>query len=78
MSVQTKEAENKLILELDNGDKTKIEEALKKWNFKDMQSLLRFSVSVLLETEDKALWIKSNGESTLIAPAKHSIRGDNE
>lgn len=43
-----------------------------------MQSLLRFSVSVLLETEDKALWIKSNGESTLIAPAKHSIRGDNE
>ncbi len=78
MSVQTKEAGNKLILELDNGDKTKIEEALKKWNFKDMQSLLRFSVSVLLETEDKALWIKSNGESTLIAPAKNSIRGDNE
>lgn len=29
MSVQTKEEGNKLILELDNGDKAKIEEALK-------------------------------------------------
>jgi hypothetical protein len=38
-------SENKDVLELaiDNGDKEKLDQALKKWQFKDYQSLLRFT-----------------------------------
>jgi len=77
MSVKSRVENDKLILELDNGDKTKMQEVLKRWNFKDEQSFLRFSVSLLLETEDKALWMKTNGETVSIAPAKHSIKDNN-
>jgi hypothetical protein len=66
--------ENKLILEIDNGDLTKMEEVLKRWNFKDEQAFLRFTVSLLLETENKALWMQENGNPVPIAPAKHSIK----
>lgn len=78
MSVQSENKGDKLILTLDNGDLTKMQEMLKRWNFKDEQSFLRFSVSLLLETEDKTLWMKSNGEPVSIVPAKHSLKdGDN-
>ena len=63
-----------LTLKIDNGDLTKMEEVLKRWNFKDIQSFWRFSIRVLLETEDKGLWIKSNGSLIPIAPADHSIK----
>ena len=74
MAVTPKKLENKLILEIDNGDLTKLEEVIRRWNFKDEQSLLRFSVSLLLETEDKELWMKSEGRPIPIAPAKHSVK----
>ena len=78
MSVHREIKEDKLILTLDNGDKTKMEEVLEQWNFKDEQSFLRFSISLLLETEDKTLWMKSEGSPVEVAPAKHSIRGKND
>ncbi len=67
-------SEKEITLKIDNGDLTKMEEVLQRWNFKDIQSFWRFSVSVLLETEDKGLWIKSDGKPIPIAPADHSIK----
>lgn len=78
MPVLSKKADDKLILEIDNGDRTKLEEVIQKWNFKDEQAFWRFSLSILLETEDKELWIKSNGQLIPIAPAQHSIKSGNE
>ena len=60
MAVIPNRKDGKLFLEIDNGDLDKMEEVLKKWNFKDEQSFWRFSLSILIETEDKALWIKTN------------------
>jgi hypothetical protein len=66
-------SENNDILELaiDNGDKEKLDQALKKWQFKDYQSLLRFATSVLLLTQDKSLWIieEDGGDLKNIAPS---------
>jgi hypothetical protein len=74
MAVIPTQTDNKLTLSIDNGDLTKMEEVLEKWGFKDIQSFWRFSVSILLETEDKALWIKAKGEAVAVAPAKHSLK----
>jgi len=78
MAVKSKREGGKLFLEIDNGDLTKMDEALQKWDLKDEQAFWRFSVSVLLEAEDKSLWIKSDGDLIPIAPAKHSIKGQDE
>jgi hypothetical protein len=68
MSVKTIREPNKLILELDNGDLSKFDEALKKWSFKDEQSMLRFLVSLLLLNENKFFSIKKYGTQTDVVP----------
>ena len=68
MAVNSKHIDDLLILEIDTGDKAKMEEVLKIWNFKDIQSFWRFSLSILLATENKGLWIQSNGQTRKIAP----------
>ena len=62
MAVIPTRQDTKLILEINNGDLTKMEEVIEKWHFKDFQSFLRFSTSILLETEDRTLWMKEKGE----------------
>jgi hypothetical protein len=75
MSVVTKyENDNKLFLEIDNGDLSNMQEVIKKWNFKDEQALWRFCLSLLLSTQDKTLWIKEEGERIRVTPANHNIR----
>ncbi|MDD4915384.1 MAG: hypothetical protein PHW13_10170 [Methylococcales bacterium] len=58
MAVIAKEAKSPpgipvLTLTLDNGDREKFIKAKEQWNFTDEQSLLRFVVSVLVESTDK-------------------------
>lgn len=78
MAVISKEGQdNKLVLEIDNGDKTKLEEIMKTWGFKDIQSFWRFSLSILLATEDKGLWIQANNQPRKIAPDDSLIKGKN-
>lgn len=74
MSVTATDKNEKLILELDNGDRSKLKEVIERWNFKDEQSFLRFTISMLLCTEDKVLWIKENGDLVQILPPQHSIK----
>lgn len=66
--VKTIKENNKLILEFDNGDLEKIEQTMKKWNFKDYQSFTRFAVSTLLLVEDNNLSIKLDGMVKNIVP----------
>lgn len=40
-------------LKFTNGDLTKLREAMQEWSFKDVQSLLRFTISCLKNSEDK-------------------------
>lgn len=74
MVVISSEKDNKLELKIDNGDKEKLDIALEKWNFKDVQSYWRFCLSVLIEAENNGLWIESNGVPVRIVPAKHSLK----
>lgn len=70
MSVKiTNNSKEKLELSIDNGDREKLDEAMKKWGFRDYQSLLRFTSSVLLLTEDKSLWIEESEGMKKIAPS---------
>jgi len=67
----------KLCLEIDNGELYSIKEVIKKWNFKDIQSFLRFSVSLLLKTERPVLYIDINGSPEGRIPAKHLLKESN-
>ena len=74
MAIKSQENNDKLILELDNGDYDKLIECMEKWSFKDHQSMLRFAMSVLLVSEDRSLSIKMDGRQQAIAPAKEYLK----
>lgn len=65
-----------LHLHIDNGDLDKLQQAMEKWSFKDYQSLIRFSVSILLLTENKSISIKMNGTQKDIQPASDLLKQD--
>ena len=69
MAVKSEEKGNDLILTLDKGDKEKFQQLLDEWNFKDSQSLLRFAMSVMLETTDKTLTITRQNRDVKVVPA---------
>lgn len=70
MAIKSKTEGGKLILEVDNGDLEKLNQCMSSWKFKDHQSMLRFAMSLFLVSEDKNLWIKSEGKIQQIVPAK--------
>ncbi len=74
MAVKSVSQDNKLILEIDNGDLAKLNEVMEKWSFKDYQSLLRFSVSILLLNEAKSFGLKIDGTQQEIIPAKELLK----
>ncbi len=67
-----------LTLTLDNGDRDKFLKAKEQWNFADEQSLLRFVVSVLVESTDKktiGIFTGDSGESLKqYVPAAHLLK----
>ncbi len=68
------ESENNLILNIDNGDLVKLKEVLNKLSFKDYQSLIRFSISLLLLNEEDYITIKLDGEKKDMIPSKDLIK----
>lgn len=74
MSVYSKTEGDKLILELDNGDRTEFEKVMAKWSFRDHQSLMRFAVSLLVLNENKHFPIKVDNHERDIVPAVHLIK----
>lgn len=74
MAVIEKKENNKLVLEVDNGDLEKINSVMEKWNFVDIQSMLRFMVSLLLITERNVLYIDKNKLPEGRIPADHLIK----
>lgn len=73
MAVTARKEENKTILEITNGDLLQMEEILHLWDFKTEQSLFRFLLSILIETQDKEIWIKCNEERIAIGPVPNSL-----
>jgi len=57
MSINIKEtSEGKISLDIDNGDLRTIKNTIEKWKFKDIESYLKFAISVLARTENKNIW----------------------
>jgi hypothetical protein len=74
MSVQSKKENDKLILELDNGDLREFDKVMEKWSFKDHQSLVRFALSLLVLNENKSFPIKVDNQDRDIIPAPHLLK----
>lgn len=67
-----------LLLEITNGDKTKMEEVIKKWGLKDIQSFWRFSISLLLAAENNGIWVETNGNPSKVGPVDSLLACRNE
>lgn len=76
MAVKDQKTNNKLILEIDNGDLEKLDKALNKWNFKDYQSLLRFAVSVFILSDNNSISMQMDGVQQTITPAPDFLKSD--
>lgn len=74
MSVIATRDNQGLTLCIDNGDLTKMDEAIQRWKFKDEQAFLRFCVSALLSSEDTKIGIIEKGALIPIIPASHSLK----
>jgi hypothetical protein len=57
-----------VFLALNNGDKAAIEEAMKRWKFKDEQSLLKFALAILIKAENNKVSIQSGGSQINLTP----------
>lgn len=67
---------NNLDLRFDNGDLAKLNEVIKKWNFKDYQSFFRFTVSIMLVSENNFLSIAVDGDVKAIKPSSDFIKNE--
>lgn len=76
MAVRSKREGDKLILDVDNGDFSKLEDVMQKWGFRDYQSFFRFVISTLVLAEEKVISIKLEGYTQEIVPAAHLLKSD--
>lgn len=57
-------------VEINNGDLQALTKIINEWDFKDVESALRYAVAVLSIAKDKKLFYeKDNGEKVTIEPA---------
>lgn len=73
MSVKTSKTPENITLVIDNGDRENMNKVLAKWNFKDEESFIRFVTSILLDTQDNAIYIQRNFAPTKVTPAPHLL-----
>lgn len=74
MAVKDTKGTDKLTLEIDNGDLSKLDQAMGKWGFNSYQSLLRFSISLLLLNEDNYFNLKIDKADRMIVPASDYLK----
>jgi hypothetical protein len=74
MAVKSTEENGKLKLELDNGDMEKFKEVMTRYNFLDEQSLLRFAISIMLETKGTDLGILKEDGMYKVTPADSYLK----
>ncbi len=73
VTARTRE-DGKLELILDKGDSEKLQEVIERWNLKNEQAFLRFTVSLMLETDETIVGIMDKGRLVPIVPADHSFK----
>ncbi len=74
MAVRKTDNEKALTLELDNGDKERFNQVLKDWHFKDEESMVRFVLSILLDSDDKkTIAYKKNNILVEATPTAHIL-----
>ncbi len=74
MAVQSFEQDEKITLVLNNADREKFKEVMTKYNFLDEQSLLRFAISIMLETKGTDLGILKEDGMYKVTPADSYLK----
>lgn len=74
INTQNQDQEAVIIVQFDNGDLDALREIKKKWNFKDLESVLRFGLAVLTISENGRLFHeKADGKSLRFEPMEDLI-----
>jgi len=67
----------KTVIDVDNGDREALNDALSKWKFRDEASMLRFVIAVLREANDKSVVVTGvGGKPVTFVPAEQLLNTD--
>jgi hypothetical protein len=59
-----------ILLNLDNGDLAAVDTAITKLGFKNRESLLRYALAVIAQTDTPVLYVNKSGEKIALVPNK--------
>lgn len=65
---------NGILLNLDNGDLVAVDEAITKLGFKNRESLLRYALAVIAQTDTPVVYVNKAGEKIALAPNKDLLK----
>lgn len=69
----------KLVADIDNGDLEGLNRIMEKYGFVDHQAALRFAMVVLLDAEDNRVYVKKDGNTTVLQPNDNLVkRGESQ
>lgn len=61
---------------INNGDLTALKEVETKWKFKSLAEILKFSLAVLVKTDDTTIYVEKNGVKQGFSPADHLLKNE--
>jgi hypothetical protein len=61
-------------IEIDNGDLGAFDDAIKKWTFKNEESMLRFTFAVLLSSDNNKLYVDEAGKKKVLEPVDNLLK----
>ncbi len=64
----------KLIADIDNGDLEGLKRIMDKYGFIDHQAALRFALVILLDAEGNKVYVKKDGNMTVLQPNDNLIK----
>lgn len=63
-------------LKINNGDLVALKTIQEKWKFKDIESILRFAIAVLVQAEKSRVLIDQKGQPTALSPSDNLLQGE--
>lgn len=76
--VKTTDTDTELVLTINNGDLTALNEVKKKWKFKSVEDILRYALAVMKKSEQNKVYIDENGTKIGYLPADSMLEKEEE
>lgn len=70
LNAEQRQELDEMMLKINNGDLVALKEIQQKWRFKNIESILRFAIAVLVQAEKQRVFIDTQGKPTALEPTE--------